>query len=577
MMEKVLKEINRCSYPRLLQDLVSKKREIRRRIRSLSFLLCSIVVLSVTTASAGDSARLLLILDGSGSMWGRIDGQPKITVAKKAAFDTVSALPPEIAPGLMLYGHRRKGDCQDIELVAPPGAPRQQMLDQLKAVTPKGMTPLTASLTKAGQLLAGVEGEATVLLISDGIETCDGDPCAAVAALRNKGLKFVVHVVGFDVKGAAVEQLQCIARAGGGGYFQADDTAGLQQALNAVRTTVVERKPVAPPPPPVQAAATPEEKISTSKRVRIAGPGTVVLDPAPWVSMPPKQWSLIAAESGERRAEGSGAEAKVKEGEYQILWKQSEHGHKEVALTETVMVESGKTIKVALDTGIKLILPQGIQAPEWWGLKADGEKADPAILFRQTLEPQLAPAGNWQLVWKQDQHLPTLELGSVAIESGRLNEIAVDSGLMLQPADWLSTPLYYYALVNAAGQQVGRWTVLGPQLAAPGKYTLVLRPTEHGYQDIAWGVVDIPAHGIVKLPINSGVQFLNAQKAQPPYRIFLTEVRGKREIVVKQTWEPIPVPPGHYRVDWQETEHGSKRSTLVDDLAVEAGTLVEIE
>lgn len=548
-----------------------------RHIRTLLSSLCWVVVLSATIASAGDSVRLLLILDGSGSMWGRVDGQPKITVAKSAASDAISALPPEVAAGLMVYGHRRKGDCQDIELVAPPGTTRQQMLDQLHLVTPKGMTPLAASLTRAGELLAGGKGEATVLLVSDGIETCAGDPCAVVAALNDKGVKPVVHVVGFDVKGAAVEQLQCIARAGGGGYFQANDTAGLRQALSEIRTAIVERKPVAPPPPLVQAAATPGEQTSSSKRVRIAGPGTVVLAPAPWVSMPPKQWSLLAAESGERRAEGSGAEARVKEGEYQILWKQSEHGHNEVALTETVTVESGKTVKLALDTGIKLILPQGIQPPDWWGLKVIGEKADPAILFRQTLEPQLVPAGNWQLAWKQHQHLPALDLAPVLIESGRLNEIAVDSGLMLQPADWLSKSPYYYALVNATGQQAGRWTVFGPQLAAPGTYTLVIRPTEHGHQDIVWGEVNIPAHGILGVPVNSGVRFLHAQEAKPPYRIFLTDASRKRETVVKQTWEPIPVPPGHYRVDWQETEHGSKRNTLVDDLTIEAGTLVEIE
>lgn len=547
-----------------------------RHVRRLSLILCSIVMLSASSTLASESTRLLLILDGSGSMWGRMDGQPKITIAKSTASEAISSLPQEIQAGLMFYGHRRKGDCQDIELVAPLGAARQQMLDQLKSVSPKGMTPLTTSLIKASELLAEGEDEATVILVSDGIETCSGNPCAAVAALRDRGLKLVVHVVGFDVRGAAVEQLQCIARAGGGGYFQADDTAGLRQALSAISTTVVDRKPV-PPPPPVQVAATPAEQTSSSKRVRIAGPGTVVLAPAPWVSMPPKQWSLIAAESGERRAEGSGTEAKVKEGEYQILWKQSEHGHNEVALTETVTVESSKIVKVALDTGIKLILPQGIQPPDWWGLKTAEEQTDPTILFRQTLEPQLVPAGKWQLVWKHHQHLPPQELGLITIESGRLNEITVDSGIMLQPADWLNKQLYYYALVNAAGQQVGRWASFGPQLAAPGKYTLVVRPSEHGHQDITWGEIDIPAHGILEIPVNSGIRFLHAQEATPPYRIFLTDASGKREIVVKQTWDSIPAPPGRYRLDWQQTEHDSKRNTLVDDLAIEAGTLVEVE
>ena len=470
-------------------------------------------------------------------MWGRIDGQPKIVVARTAAAEAINALPQEISAGLMLYGHRRKGDCQDIEMIAPSGTPRQQLQSHLAAVTPKGMTPLTTSLAQAGDILAKGEGQATILLVSDGIETCGGDPCAVVTALREKGLRLVVHVVGFDVRGSAIDQLQCIARAGGGSYFHATDTAGLRQALQTVRTAVTENKIVATPPEPVQSAVTPNEQAGSSKRVRIAGPGTVVLAPAHWVVMPPKQWSLVTAESGELRAEGSGNETKVKEGEYQIRWKQSEHNHNEVTLTETVQVESGKTIQVALDTGIKLILPKGIQAPDWWGLKAVEEKTDPAILFRNTLEPQLAPAGNWQLVWKHHQHLPALELGPVTIESGRLNEIAVDSGLMIQPADWLNKAPYYYALLDAEGRQAGRWTTFGPQLTAPGRYTLVFRPTEHNHQDIIWGEVNIPAHGIVAVPVNSGVRFLHAPTAKPPYRIFLVDVAGKREIVAKQTWD----------------------------------------
>lgn len=63
----------------------------------------------------------------------------------------------------------------------------------------------------------------------------------------------------------------------------------------------------------------------------------------------------------------------------------------------------------------------------------------------------------------------------------------------------------------------------------------------------------------------------------PPYRIFLTYASGRREIVVKQTWEPIPVQPGRYRLDWQRTEHGSKHNTLVDDLTIVVGRQFEVE
>lgn len=552
--------------------------------RFLSVLLLPLFfLLPLPSSLAAEPANLLMILDASGSMWGRVDGQPKIAVAKAAASGAISALPENIATGLMFYGHRRKGDCRDMELAAPVGTARPEILTRLAGVNAKGKTPLTASLEKAGELLAVKEGESTILLVSDGIETCGGDPCAAVAAMRDKGIRLVVHVIGFDVRGEAVEQLQCIARAGGGSYFQANDTSGLQQALQSVQAAVVERKAPPPPPEPVQAAAVPAAQAGTSKRVRIAGPGKVVLEPASWVRMPPQHWALVEAESGERRAEGSGLEAGVKEGEYQIVWKQSEHDHTEVPLTETVQVRSGQTTKVAVDTGLKPVIPSGVKPPHWWGLMPAEEtlqaeiKYPDCIRFRDTLEPQVIPAGSYRLLWRQSEYFATQDLGLITIESGRLNEVPMDSGLVVQPGDWVTKEPYYFALQDGQGKQTARWDAYGPHLAAPGHYTLVFRQTEHGHEDIVWQEIDIPAHGMVAVPLNSGIRFIHGQDAPPPYRITLINLATKKEIVMKQNWEPLPLPPGRYRLDWQDKEHGSKRATLADELTVEAGVLLEVE
>lgn len=555
----------------------------------LSFLAFFLLFppLALTTLAA-EPANLLMILDASGSMWGRIDGQPKITTAKTAAANAISALPDTVATGVMFYGHRRKGDCQDIELAAPLGTARSEILSRLTDINAKGKTPLTTSLVQAGDMLAAKEGESTILLISDGIETCGGDPCAAVAAMRQKGVKLVVHVIGFDVRDKAVEQLQCIAQAGGGSYFQANDTSGLQKALQSVQAAVVEHKTPAPvpTPPPVQAAAAPAEQTSSSKRVRIAGPGTVIIEPAPWVKTPPQHWALAEAESGERRAEGAGLQTSVKEGEYQVIWKQSEHGHTEVPLTATIQVQSGQTTKVAIDTGIKPVTPTGVLPPHWWGLMPAEEAFDPGantspvIRFRDTLEPQVTPAGRYRLLWRQGEHYSqTQDMGIITIESGRLNEIPVDSGLALQPADWVTKEPYYYALLDASGKKAGRWNSYGPQLAAPGHYTLVFRPTEHSNEDIIWSELDIPAHGIQAVPINSGLRFLVAKDAPPPYRVFLVNLATNKEIVMKQSWGPLPLPPGRYRLDWRQTEHdhGKVRSTLAEEIVVEPGVLLEVE
>ncbi len=554
----------------------------------LSFLAFFLLFPTISSSTqAAEPVNLLMILDASGSMWGRIDGQPKITTAKAAASNAISALPDTIATGVMLYGHRWKGDCRDIELAAPLGTPHPEILTRLATVNAKGKTPLTTSLIQAGDVLASREGESTVLLISDGIETCGGDPCAAVAAMREKGAKLVVHVIGFDVRGAAVEQLQCIARAGGGSYFQANDTSGLQQALQSVQAAVVEHKAPAPvlEPPAVQAAAAPAEQSSSSKRVRIAGPGTVIIEPAAWVKTPPQHWVLVEAESGERRAEGSGLQTSVKEGEYQVVWKQSEHDHTEVPLTATVQVQNGQTTKVAIDTGLKPVTPAGVLPPHWWGLMPAEETLNAAIKypdcirFRDTLEAQVVPAGRYRLLWRQSEYTTTQDMGIITIESGRLNEIAMDSGLALQPADWVTAEPYYYALLDGQGKQIARWNTYGPQLAAPGRSTLVIRPTEHSHEDILWGEVDIAAHGIQAVPINSGLRFLTAKDALAPYRVFLVNLATNKEVVMKQSWGPLPLPPGRYRLDWRQTEHdhGKVRSTLADEIIIEPGVLLEVE
>ena len=77
-----------------------------------------------------------------------------------------------------------------------------------------------------------------MVLVSDGIETCNADPCGVVKALKASGIKFVLHVVGFDVDAKGKAQLECLASAGGGKYFSAGDAAGLLAALEAVKKEV---------------------------------------------------------------------------------------------------------------------------------------------------------------------------------------------------------------------------------------------------------------------------------------------------------------------------------------------------
>ena len=194
------------------------------------------------------AGETILILDASGSMWGQVGGRAKIEIAREAVGSMLASWPRDEALGLMAYGHRRKGDCNDIELLSRPAKPSanafQKMVDGLQ---PKGMTPITASVRQAADALKYTENKATIVLVSDGEETCKADPCALGKELEAAGIDFTVHVVGFDLpEGKARAQLQCLASSTGGRYVEARDAAALNKALGQIaQAAPAMAKPVA--------------------------------------------------------------------------------------------------------------------------------------------------------------------------------------------------------------------------------------------------------------------------------------------------------------------------------------------
>ena len=192
----------------------------------LLVLLASTVVQASPTPSKniGKNANTLFILDASGSMWGQINGKAKITIAKEVMAKLVPELADSHRIGLIAYGHRRKGDCNDVETLVPPG--ENNKADVLKAVQglhAKGKTPLTRSLNQALKILQREKQSATIILVSDGIESCGADPCEAVKRAKKYGAQFILHTVGFGLSKKDSAQLECMAKAGDGEYFQANN------------------------------------------------------------------------------------------------------------------------------------------------------------------------------------------------------------------------------------------------------------------------------------------------------------------------------------------------------------------
>lgn len=183
---------------------------------------------------------LILVLDGSGSMeepGGQ--GRTRMEEAKAGLDGVIDDLPDDANVGLRVYGSEISdgpGSCEDSELLVPVApVDRTALRAGVRKLAPLGNTPIAYSLEQAYADLPE-DGPRSIVLVSDGEENCQGDPCEVAADLRKKGADFYVDVVGLQVDAASRDQLTCIASAGGGTYYDVTDLSRLQDTLT--RTSV---------------------------------------------------------------------------------------------------------------------------------------------------------------------------------------------------------------------------------------------------------------------------------------------------------------------------------------------------
>lgn len=293
---------------------------IKRWILTLALGFATLA--NTALADDGGTKRAILILDASGSMWGQIDGVAKIDIARKAVAAIIGEIDADLHLGLMAYGHRKRGDCSDIELLIPPGPlDKEAMIRQVDSITPRGRTPLAASLVQAAETLRHGESKATVILISDGIETCGMDPCEAVAELKKNGLDLTAHVIGFDLADDEQAAIRCIADVTGGEFVAATDAASLGGALSAVMTKTLDPEAALPEPQPAPEPAPepvvvdePDTEIEESKvtfRTLLSDGGEEVKG----------YYTILRLPDNERVAAGSGTTHNLAPGKYSVRMK----------------------------------------------------------------------------------------------------------------------------------------------------------------------------------------------------------------------------------------------------------------
>lgn len=182
-----------------------------------------------------------VIFDASGSMWGQLpDKSHKVVVAKTVLQDFLAQDFGDTELAFRAYGHRRKGDCTDSELIAPFGpsaAVAAQVQGFMETLNPLGKTPIAYSLRQALTDFGDRNGE--IILITDGIETCDDDPCALMREWQGKNVNVNVHVVGFGLEEQEKASLQCISEAAGTAYHDAASAMDLAAELTAIQEATV--------------------------------------------------------------------------------------------------------------------------------------------------------------------------------------------------------------------------------------------------------------------------------------------------------------------------------------------------
>lgn len=217
-----------------------------------------------TNPFSPDKKTVLIVFDASGSMYDEINGESKIYIAKKVLEKVLTEVDVGINVGLRVYGSSPISDmnpqknCSDTKLLVEPSTNnRRSIISAVENITPNGLTPITYSLVQAIMDLAPYKGERSIVLISDGVETCGYDPCILAAKMKNYGINIKIDVVGFGINESdydAIGQLNCVALNTHGKFFVADTAAKLAKGLSDSFSTQVSGKIITMiTAPPVQA------------------------------------------------------------------------------------------------------------------------------------------------------------------------------------------------------------------------------------------------------------------------------------------------------------------------------------
>ncbi|SFS53150.1 VWA domain-containing protein [Marininema halotolerans] len=198
----------------------------------------------------GKKVNVEVLFDSSGSMAGKVEGGVKMDLAKQAVEKFSSQLPSDVNVALRVYGHKgsnsksqKEISCKSTDVVYSFGPYQDKKFQQsLNKFHPAGWTPLADSIRAAAKDLEEENGdnvENIIYVVSDGEETCGGDPVAEARKLNGSNTDTIINIVGFDVDNAGQRALKKVADAGGGKYSKVNSKEALNEYFEGEKARLI--------------------------------------------------------------------------------------------------------------------------------------------------------------------------------------------------------------------------------------------------------------------------------------------------------------------------------------------------
>jgi Ca-activated chloride channel homolog len=561
--------------------------------RSLTLLL---VLALPTGLRAAEAPATVIVLDGSGSMWGKLEGDKgvKFQAVRDALQRTLPQLGANGSVGLVAFGHRRKSDCGDVELMVPPSPKGAEAIGPaLDRIGPVGKGPLVSGLREAVRAI-GARRPASVILLHDAPDNCQQDPCAAAAEIARSQPGLRVHTIGIGLEPEDARALSCMTKATDGRSFNARDAASLAASLAEALALAKAPPPAAVSGPSDQSRISPEAAAAPA-RAAPSGPAFVLSAHLSTASDPitqPVRWR-ITREGAERPiadAKGLSVVEGLAPGRYTV---EARVGLVTARDTFEVTAQGPTNARLALDAGLLKLSARALRDSDSLtgavlSLRAAAKPEEPLWLSRASAPELIVPAGSYvaraELGLARRDQAVTVVPGSVqpvdmVLVSGRL-ELAAVSHEGGEPLEDVVFSLSEDDPEAPGGRrEVVRSAAPRPEFEVPaGTYYLNAR---HGSaevnQTVAVGAGEVVkrtvALGLARVTLSAGADAAPSPAAPVVYRIVRLDEPSREVVRSKQGAIDLLLPAGRFRI---EARRGAQNVKAERDIDVKPGRPAQV-